>query len=123
MRERMHLVETKGSSAEHASMANFVSSRERHVHRHNFGDSRWGRHILGRRARTRLRATSSIAKCCVGAAAQHFLGRGKIPFRLDSPVRDAQPALVSALTQQRLAWRPTGPGLLAELAQMDYGSV
>jgi nucleoside-diphosphate-sugar epimerase len=28
----------------------------------------------------------------------------------------------SALTQQRLGWRPTGPGIIADLEQMDYSA-
>ena len=27
----------------------------------------------------------------------------------------------SAWTRERLGWRPTGPGLIADLERMDYG--
>jgi hypothetical protein len=29
----------------------------------------------------------------------------------------------SALTRQRLGWLPTGPGMIADLARMDYAVV
>ena len=45
-------------------------------------------------------------------AAQHF---GFLAFfvGIDAPAS-------SALTQQRLGWRPTGPGLIADLNAMNY---
>jgi hypothetical protein len=37
---------------------------------------------------------------------------------LHSPVETFQPQ--AALTQERLAWRPTGPGLITDLEQIRY---
>jgi hypothetical protein len=45
-------------------------------------------------------------------AADHF-GWIALFFGIDAPAS-------SALTQERLGWRPTGPGLIADLNHMRY---
>jgi hypothetical protein len=47
-------------------------------------------------------------------------GGGRRPLRVFGALAGLDLAASSTLTQERLGWHPTGPGLIADLDQMRY---
>ena len=105
-------------------LARGASSRCRAPLQAGAGEARAGSTVSRRRRRGRAAPGDrrSHRPGPEGAGRLHVSGGGGRSFRLARDVRGIDMPASSALTQERLGWRPTGPGLIADLERARYSA-